>query len=214
MFAALWASIIRVVRTASGSFGVLSSIIGTLSQWLGRPLAIPGWAWISIGAFLFFATACRVEWELIKEKEKNRKPQPTKQLEGVVKQIIGKDDIFGPDNAESMQVLQALEAIREKALHGLIDVFGCDSREWRATKPAQWDMLVRHRIPADHWRDNRIDYLEFANDRFGEVRDLPNKTGPTHIMLWFDQTQVDSNWPRKTDWKDIFRFWDRSSTNT
>jgi hypothetical protein len=140
-----------------------------------------------------------------------RQPEPTMRLEDVVKRIRGTDDVFGPDNSESMKVLQALEAIREKALHGTIAVFGCLYREWRATKPEHWPILVRHPIPPGHWTDHGISYIEFTTDRMGEVRDLANKEAATYIMLWFDAHEIDSVWPRarrRIDWANPIRWKD------
>ena len=169
---------------------------------IGAPLF--GWAISGPIMIACAAVAAWGFWPVIRGRAKARPPEPNTRLEDVVKRIRSKEDIFGPENAESMKVLEALESIREKALHGSLTVFGCESREWRATKPEHWGLLVRHQIPAEHWKDHKIDYMEFATDRHGEVIDVPNARGATYRMLWFDKDQVSQLWPqrrRKIDWR-------------
>jgi hypothetical protein len=58
-----------------------------------------------------------------------------------------------------------------------------------------------------HWASHQIDCSEFLSDRLGLVRDLGNRTGPTHIMLSFDRSQVDTIWPprKRLEWRSPFK---------
>src|SRR5262249_34517119 len=124
VFRAIIACIKRVISTVSGAAGTASSIVGAISEWIGHAIAVPGWAWLIFCASLLFATACRIEWELMQEKDKNRKPRPDMPLKAVITRIRGKEDIFGFEKSESMEVFRALTRIREHAVTGQLTIFG------------------------------------------------------------------------------------------
>jgi hypothetical protein len=75
---------------------------------------------------LLFVTASRLQWDLQKEKEKNRKPTPQMPLSEVISRIIGSDDQSKP--GASTLVGEALPSIREKARLGMISVWQNVSR--------------------------------------------------------------------------------------
>ena len=74
MLKAIFVCIKRVIGTLTGFGGAVSSFIGAISEWSGHPVAVPGWAWLVLGAVLLFATACKIEWELLREKENKLGP--------------------------------------------------------------------------------------------------------------------------------------------
>jgi hypothetical protein len=212
MLLAFWTSSVRFLRSWSGFSSAVAVLLGALKNMgFEVPLisAVPAWVWWSGAIVILFVTVVFLEVTIQKEKDKSTKAEPTIKLRDTVVRIRGKDDIFGQDNKESDKVLEALEKLREKALHGIVDIFGCPYKEWASTKPAQWDTIPRHKIPAEHWGDHRIDYMEFASDGNGQSLDLANSAKPSYIMLWLDQTQVDEIWPRprrQINWKNPIRF--------
>ena len=196
MFRAIWNCVKRVAATYEGAGGIFSAVFGSLAEFFGARPGLPGWAWLALGALLLFFTACRIEWELLKEKETGKKAEPNMRLEEAVKRIRGKEDIFGPDNSESASVLEALETLREKLLHEHIEAFGCRHEEWRAAHSDLRGMLVRHKIAAHHWEDHNLDYLTFTEDRAGLVVPIHKPLGEaTHYQIWFDADQIDRVWP-------------------
>lgn len=168
-------------------------MVGTFSQYLEKQLVVPGWAWTAVGAGLLFWTACRIEWELLAEKDKSRKAEPSMQLEEVVKRIRGKDDIFGRENSESMEVMRALQALREKAQLGLLEVYG--RKGWRSVRPAEYDLIPRVRIPVEYISEHWVSYIEFIDDRRGELSHDANSAPGEYIDIWFDRAQVEAMWP-------------------
>jgi hypothetical protein len=52
--------------------GVLVSVIGALSNLLGKTFILSSWVWWALGVILLFVTASRLQWDLQKEKGKNR----------------------------------------------------------------------------------------------------------------------------------------------
>jgi hypothetical protein len=214
MFKAIFTCIKRVIGTLTGFGGTVSSIIGALSEWLKQPIAVPGWAWIVLGSALLFATACRIEWELLQEKDKNRKSEPDMTFEQVIERIRGKKDIFGPENSESLEVSKAFRSIEERAASGALVIFG--SKGIRSLDGLQRDtvgaMLKRLPIPADFWSSNSFDYLSFIEDRSGATTDTTQrdqKFGSGYGNIWLDSKQVNSIWPeprKRIAWSNPIRF--------
>lgn len=196
MFRAVFSCIWRVLSSASGGLGFLISAIGTLLQSADKAIVFPGWAFLAVGALLLFITAIQIEWELLQEKEKRRKPAPTMSLEAVVKRIRGKEDIFGPENSESAEVLRALTLIRERAANGSLTIFG--SREARYVRPEHHATAIsRMPIPKEFWLDNTIDYIAFTTNRDGITKMVgkPNDRSNEYEYLWLDKHEVDTIWP-------------------
>jgi hypothetical protein len=147
------------------------------------------------------------EMSLQKEVDKNKKTEPNLKLEDLIRRIHGAGKLPEATDPESLPILKTLQLIRQKALLGIVDVFGCNYGEWRLTQPVHWEMVPKHPIPKEHWVLHEIDCSEFLSDRLGLVRDLGNRTGPTHIMLSFDRSQVDTIWPprRRLEWRWPFK---------
>jgi hypothetical protein len=200
----------RVLTEASGALGVLISLAGTLAESLGLKTGMPNWVWIAIGSALLFITACKIEMELMREREKNRNPQPTIRLEDVVKRIRGKDDIFGPENSESSEVLKVLTLIRENAANGSLIIFG--SQEARYVKPEHQGMAIsRMAIPKVFWETNAFDYIAFTTNRDGITKPTrkPDDRSDEYEYIWLDIQQVDAIWPKpkkRIEWQNPLRF--------
>jgi hypothetical protein len=135
---------------------------------------------------------------LRREVSDPNKPEPNMQLDEVVKRITGRDKLPLPIEEGSVDLIYACNQIREKALNDLIVIFGCT--EWRSTQPKDYDHMVRSRIPAEYWRNHKID----AADSFGTDpilrRGITSKiTGgwdkTEYLWLWFDRSQVETQWP-------------------
>ena len=212
MFRAIVACIRRVISSTSGAFGTGTSVMGAISEWTGQPVAVSGWVWLTLGAVLLFVTACRIEWELMQEKDKKRKPQANMNLEDVVKRIRGTDDIFGPNSSESAEVFKALKSLVEHGATGSLTIFGCKDVKCAPANYVDMAMPPRLPIPAEFWRTNSFDYTAFTGDRIGITRDgtsNDNAIGSGFGYIWFDRAQIDSIWPRprsKINLRNPFRF--------
>jgi hypothetical protein len=212
MFRAALSCVYRVLTMGSGALGLVISLTGTILQSVDKSIVFPGWIILALGALLLFITAIRIEWELMQEKEKNRKPRPDMKLEDVVKRIRGKEDIFGPENAESTQVLDALSRIRESGANGAVTIFGVKGLQYlpNSSSVIADAIVVRLVIPAVFWEKNAISYLGFVKDRIGVTEDTTTTNqgfGTGYGYLWFDSMQVDSIWPParvRIAWKNPF----------
>jgi hypothetical protein len=114
----------------------------------------------------------------------------------VVRRILGRDDIPFSDGSEAdaRQMVRALQQIREKARLGIIDAFG--GVGFRTTKPAEYDNMVRERIPPDFWAARQIEPLEFLRDQRGMTYDLNDiNRYAEYFGVWFDRRQIDRIWP-------------------
>src|SRR5262249_29438679 len=96
MIDAIWQTVQRVFKDVFAAAGVLVSAIGILSDLLGKTFIFPSWVWWAVGVILLFVTASRLQWDLQKEKDKNRKPTPQMPLKEVISRIIGSDDQSKP----------------------------------------------------------------------------------------------------------------------
>jgi hypothetical protein len=205
MLKAIWLCIRRVFSTVTGAIGALSSLIGSLSEWLGHQIVVPGWAWLAFGSVLLFATACRIEMELMREKDKNLKPQPTLKLAQVITRITGFVSVMplsAEQSGKAAATGDALDEIGEKANLGLLNVFGRTGR-----------VLLQHQrssplglIPQDHWERYGIDYLELLTDERGITKGMISASDNIGFTdLWFDAEQVDAIWPAKKRPKFVWR---------
>ena len=134
-----------------GALNDFSSGLGVVIAVFATAFSIPAiqspwslWLWIAV-AILFFVRSVKLYQELESQKEVIRKPSPTMKLGDLLVRIVGKPDIFGPDNSESMQVLASLTLIREKAQNDELKVFG--RGEWRSTRPADMETLAPRSEP-------------------------------------------------------------------
>ena len=149
MIHAIWQTVQKVFKDLFAAGGFLVSAIGALSDILGKTFILPSWVWWALGVILLFVTASRLQWDLQKEKEKNRKPTPQMPLSEVISCIIGSDDQSKP--GASTLVGEALPSIREKARLGMISVWGRMSADGDALhQPLE-------PIPADYWTNAQID---------------------------------------------------------
>ncbi len=207
MFKAIWSCIKRVVRSVTGALGTLSTAIGAVSEWLQHPIVVPGWVWITAGAILLFATACRIEWELLKEKAKNRTPRPDMSLEDLVRRVRGKQDVFGPEHPGDIEVLRAFTRIEEHAAAGAITVFGVPGVTHVASFGNPDAVARRVPIPVDAWRTHSLSYTDFLQDKSGRVDPTDQHqriVGGGYGNIWFDSRQIDSLWPtsrRRLNWR-------------
>jgi hypothetical protein len=126
----------------------------------------------------------KIEWELVEEKEKNRKTQPTLSLNSLIETRILRSPSAGlnTQDQDSMRVYDAFNLIRERTLNGLIGVFGSD--EYHSTRPGDHDEVVRKRIAKDYWKDHELEYLSYLSDRRRLAVDRnPHKRGLQHEAL-------------------------------
>jgi hypothetical protein len=188
MWGAIFRCIRRVLADGFSALGVISTGLGVLSGLLEKTLILPAWAWIVLGAILIFVTACRLEWELEKERD-NRKPESDTTLEDVVRRMRGVLEPFDREMGDPAEILRHLDEIREKALQGHLATFGREGVEIKNQKPLA-------PIRTDYWDRNKIDYMFFWKDRRGATE----KTGarnddPRYCDLHFDRRQIDKRWP-------------------
>lgn len=124
-------------------------------------------------------------------------PQPTMRLEDVVKRITGLNELPGSNEPGSAQVFDACELLREKALNRAINVFG--GLNWRTTKPADYDKMVRGPIKPEFWLKNRINAIDLmGEDKRGRtvpLTGLAMSHDEDYFSIWFDENQVESIWP-------------------
>jgi hypothetical protein len=130
--------------------------------------------------------------------KKSGKPEPNMHLEEVVRRIIRRDRLPLPTEEGSNDLIYACNQIREKALNDQIVIFGC--AEWRSTQPKDYDHMVRSRIPAEYWKDHKIDAADsFGTDQIFRRGITSKITGgwdqTEYLWLWFDRSQVTAQWP-------------------
>jgi hypothetical protein len=200
---AFWTCSIRFLRSWSGLSSAVAAALGALKS-MGFEVPLPAWVWWSGAIAVLFVSAIFLEMSLQNERDKNKKTEPNFKLEELVRRIRGTDKLPGVNDPESIEILRVLELIRQKALLGIVDVFGCDHREWKGTQGVHRDMLPKHPIQREHWASHSMNCSEFLCDRLGLVCGAENgRTVDTYIMLWFDRSQVDRVWPprRSIEWR-------------
>ncbi len=125
--------------------------------------------------------------------------QPNMRLEDVVKRITGLHDLPSSTEPRSKAVSLACGTLREKALLNQLAVFG--GLHWRTTRPADYDNMVRARIPPEYWKDHVIDVIGFLGIEVGDYRgrteDLAGTWGDPgyYYGIWFDKDEIDALWP-------------------
>src|SRR5580704_3040606 len=208
-----WRCIAGVWKLSAAKFGALFTVIGALQQY-ANIATIPSWVWWLAAILALAATAFQIQWQLLEENDKNRKPRPDMALDSVLKRIRRKDDIFGPQSSESMEVGKAFRRIEEHALTGELVVFGVPGLRY-VPEAAKVDAIVKRvPIPRDAWQKHSFDYTALLQDRSGRIApDDRHKDGfgTGWAYIWFDEHQIDAIWPRprKTiDWRNPFRFRD------
>jgi hypothetical protein len=196
----------RVLTEASGALGVMISGAATLAEALGRKAGMPNWVWIAIGAALLFITACKIELELMQERESRRKPKPDMPLREAVERIRGKEHVLG--DGETIEIVRAFTRIKERALTGEITVFGAHGIQYLPEGGDVDAVLPRLPIPGDSWNNCSLSLLPFMQQpscgriENDDSNDRPHGSGYGYI--WLDRKQVESIWPlqgRKLTWR-------------
>jgi hypothetical protein len=157
MIHAVWQTIQRVFKDLFAAGGLLVSAIGAVSDLLGKTFILPSRVWWALGVILLFVTASRLQWDLQKEKDKNRKPTPQIPLSQVIAHMIGTDDQSKP--GASTLVGKALPSIREKARLGVISVWG------RMSTGGDASLQPLEPIPQDHWTNAQIDFVNYLRNQ-------------------------------------------------
>lgn len=120
--------------------------------------------------------------------------QPTIRADDVVMRILGLSSLPRANEPGSGAVFRACEDLREKALSGTLEVFG--GLNWRTTRPADYDQMVRERIPAEYWKHHRINVIGIlGDDHRGNTTNLKGDwSHDDYYGIWFDQDQIDALW--------------------
>lgn len=169
----------RVTSQWTTIVGGVFTMIGTVQQY-SDIARVPVLIWWLAAIIALLATAFRIQWQLLDEQDKNRKPQPNMKLEDAVKRIRRKGDIFGPNNSESAEVMRALTLLREHGSTGELTIFG--SKEVRFVKPEHYDVAItRLPIPTEFWQTHDFDYIAFTDDQNGMTRDSTKAQGESRI---------------------------------
>jgi hypothetical protein len=185
MIHAIWQTVQRVFKDVFAAAGVLVSAIGILSDLLGKTFILPSWVWWALGVILLFVTASRLQWDLEKEKEKNRKPTPQMPLSEVVSRIIGTEDQTKP--GASTLVGTALPSIREKARLGVISVWG------RMSTGGDASLQPLEPIPQDYWTNAQIDFVKYLrNQRCSTSDTRQSGYSVQYADLHFDTVEIEN----------------------
>ncbi len=191
------------LKTTRGAAAITG--VAALLTWFGRE-AIKAWffdkivqmaptpgfeALVEYGPPVLFVAATL--YFVTRHPRRAYQAEPNMPLKEVLKQIRGKENVF--EAGDNMETLRALEALRERALHDQMTIFGWSYGEWRRTPPAHWHMLVRQRIPAVQWKSIHIDYQELSTDGLGMTIPLGDPSQEKYIGLFADRREVDSLWP-------------------
>lgn len=166
---------------------------GILQQTAVIPATAPAWVWWGIAIALIFATAVRLDMELLAEQQK-RPPESNMPLEDVMVRITRRSSTSQKNGKAGADILAAFGEIRELALQGHLVVFGRYN-----VVASDMDIYPREPIPADFWRGHQIGYLEYLRDRRGKTERCRSdaKEFP-YSDLYFDRGQVDTRWPAAT----------------
>jgi hypothetical protein len=184
MIHAIWQTVQRVFKDLFAAGGVLVSAIGALSDLFGKTLILPSWVWWAVGVILLFVTASRLQWDLQKEKDKNRIPTPQMPLTQVINRIIGTDDQSKP--GASTLVGRALPSIREKARLGMISVWG------RMSTGGDASLQPLEPIPQDHWTNAQIDFVNYLrNQRCSTSNTRQSGYSVQYADLHFDPVEIE-----------------------
>ena len=120
--------------------------------------------------------------------------RPTIRADEVVMRILRLSSLPRSNEPGSGAVFRACEDLRAKALSGTLEVFG--GLNSRTTPPADYDQMARERIPAEYWRNHRINVIGIlGDDHRGNTTDLKGGWLPDgYYGIWFDQDQIDALW--------------------
>ena len=136
MIHAIWQTIQRVFKDLFAAGGLLASAIGAVSDLLGKTFILPSWVWWALGVILLVVTASRLQWDLQKEKDKNRKPTPQIPLSQVIVHMIGTDDQSKPGASTSVGKAFSKRHRCPRALEGNDFIFGAIAgAEWKNCTP-------------------------------------------------------------------------------
>jgi len=183
----------RVLSEYSGALGALISLAGILLEAFGlKAGTTPNWAIIAIGAALFFVTACKIELELVRERDKNRSPTPSVSLDALTKRLAGEGSPLHVPGLPQ-KIWDAHSAIRQEGRLGRLSIFGRPD-----AVAGNLDHTPLAPIPADFWEFAQIDYMEYLQDPRCKTEAAKHPGPRTHFSdLHFDAHQIDAIWPAK-----------------
>jgi hypothetical protein len=189
MYKAAWEVARRVFADVRTWGGIVSSLLGVLSDWFERSLLFPSWVWWLLAVICLFATAWRAQWELMKAEDKSRKPRPEVTLEALVQRLSSSGDDLAGEGAKRKH--QALITIRQKAALGLLSVWGRDG-----ANQSVLDHYPLQPIPATHWTNAHVDYMQYIQNARCATQNAQLPGAPTHYAdLHFDNVEVEATFP-------------------
>ena len=191
MIGSVFSATKRAYSHYSSWIGVVSALVGGANEVFGKQLLLPTTAWwlIAIGATAF--TAVQIQWELDKERDKSRTPEPTVSLAKLVEHIVGTNDMG--QQGVPQKTSDALVAIREKARLGLLSVWGR-----KEAHQSNLNFYPLEPINAAFWSGAHIDYLEYLKTTTCSTDDATSGHLHEHYAdLHFDEKQVEKLWPKK-----------------
>lgn len=151
---------------------------------------------------IFASITIFLMWRIFRRHNANRISEPNMRLEDVLKRIVGRSTLPLPDETDSALILNACERLREKALLGVIDVFGGINRG--ATRLPDYDSMIRDKIGPEYWRSHQINAIGLLgnNDMMGRTTasdPFAEGFGDTdsnyYYGIWFNRNQIDAIWP-------------------
>jgi hypothetical protein len=181
------ASLKRVFSDVFAWAGALSTALGLGSDVLRTRLLVPSWVWWAAAVLLLFLTAVRAQWELHRERDKSRAPQPDLTLAELLERLAGSRDPM----AAPQKISDALLCIRDKARLGLLAVWGR-----KDANMGHLEFYPLEPIPAEHWTPAHIDYLQYLGDERCKTSDAQIPGAAAHYAdLHFDSVEIARAWP-------------------
>jgi hypothetical protein len=189
----------RVASEASGAFGILFTVAGSAAEALGWKAVMPNGGWIAIGAGLLFITACKIEKELMDERNRNSKPVPSVSLQTLVTRLAGGEDRH--EEGINRKTLEALKAIRQEGRLGRLAIFGrTDAVEGHE------DHYPLGPVNGDYWETAQISYLDYIQNPKCKTEAAKNPKPSTYFSdLHFDKFQIEAIWPSPKPRRFTFR---------
>lgn len=198
MFRAIWNCFWRAATDASTWFGVVSFVVATISQATGKAVGPPTWIWWAGAVIFMFITACRAYFELDKEREDRRLPEPTMSLADVLSRIADRGVLFGSNSLREANSQTIFDLLGELAANGHIIAFGKECSH-APVSPLLYGAYPRTRIPSEIWKNNKLDYTEYALHKATLLTPVTGYT-PTYMDIWFDEKEINRRWPAPKKW--------------
>jgi hypothetical protein len=180
-------------RNLAAWFGVVSLVLGVGSAVTDKQLAAPRWTWFLFSTLAFAAMALQSECKAYQARRAETVPDIT--LKDVLVRITGSDSLKG--EGVPKRIGDALLALREKALHGRIKVWGR-----LGVRTTDSETYPRREIEQNYWSEYEIPYMKtISNDFLGETefeypsRMAKGETLKIYTDLWFSRAQIDKIWP-------------------